>query len=152
VFSFFRKGGINNTTPTEHGSIEKYIEIVRNNPERELVQEIRELRLAGNEQYKILKQSASYCTPSCFIKERDLSDTNFDQNFIEFSGFIYFDIDLKFENQLNDAKAYKQYFINTYGKYVTTVALSISGGGISVLVKVSNDIKSKMNTKRPGIY
>jgi hypothetical protein len=142
LFSFFRNGGIRNAIPTDHSSIDRYIEIVRNNPERDLVLEIRKLRLAGNESYIVRKESASYCTPSCQLKYKKLSNHHFRQNFIQYSGYFYFDFDLVFEDQLNDVKAFKQYFIEKYGDYVTTVALSISGGGISVLLKVPIEINS----------
>jgi hypothetical protein len=140
-FSFFLLGGIRNAIPTDHGSIDRYIETVRNNPERDLILEIRKKRLAG-EEYKVLKDRASYCTPSCYVKERALSELNFNKNFIEYSGYFYFDFDLVFEDQLNDVRAFKQYFIEKYGDYVTTVAISISGGGISVLLKAPIEINS----------
>lgn len=142
AFSFFLFGGIRNPFPTEHSSICRYIEIVRNNPERILIRDIRKLRLDGSDQYKILKDTASYCTPSCELKYKKLSNHHFKKNFNGFSGYFYFDFDLVFEDQYNDVRAFKQYFIEKYGDYVTTVAISISGGGISVLLKVPVEINS----------
>lgn len=142
MFSFFRGGGILNTIPTDHGSIDRYVEVVKNNPEIDLIKEIRALRLAGNDDFKVRKRDLSYCTPNCFVKKRALSDLNFDKHFIEFSGYFYFDFDMKFEDQLNGVRAYKQYFIEKYGEYVTTVAFSASGGGISTLLKVPIQINS----------
>lgn len=142
AFSFFLLGGIKNAFPTEHSSINRYIDFVRNNPERALIRDIRKLRLAGNDHYKILKNTASYCTPSCQLKYKNLSNHHFKRNFIEFSGYFYFDFDLVFEDQHNDVRAFKQYFIEKYGDYVTTVAISISGGGITVLLNVPIEINS----------
>ena len=140
MISFFRGGGILNTIPTEHGSIERYIEIVRNNPEIDLINIIRELRLAGNQKFKVRKRNSSYCTPNCFVKRRDLDESVFDTNFIDYSGYFYFDFDVESEEQLKDVKVYKQNFIKKYGDYVSTVAISISGGGITALLKVSIQI------------
>ena len=131
MFSLF-DGGITETKCSRFIGFNDLIQKIRDNPNADKIALIRNLRKNGNEYYKVLKSELPNVTPSCIIKVRNLEDDQFKQNFLQFSNYLYFDID-----KLN-AEDYKSYFINRYGHLVSMVCLSSSGGGIAVLFKVKN--------------
>ena len=133
MFSYF-KTGITDTNPEKIIDLPTLIKIIKNNPERSLIEWIRVLRTNGNdEEYKELKKTLPYITPNCIVGYRSLKDDNFERNFIAPSRYIYFDID-------TPGDEYKQYIINKYGHQLSVVCKSSSGGGVSLLFKVSNTI------------
>jgi hypothetical protein len=132
MFSLF-KDGITDTSYSRHIDLPALVKMIRENPLREKIETIRSLRRNNDDYYKKLKSELPNITPVCMVKERNLKN-DFDKNFIQFSQFLYFDFDK------SNASEFKEYFINRYGKIVSVVCLSSSGGGISVLVKVKNTI------------
>jgi hypothetical protein len=133
LFSYF-KNGITDTHPEKIIDLPALIKFIKNNPEKILIEWIRFLRTNGNdEEYKKLKRTLPYITPNCMVSNRRLSGDDFDKNFHSFNQYIYFDIDISGEE-------YKQSIITKYGHQVTMVCKSSSGGGISILFKVSNTI------------
>jgi hypothetical protein len=58
------------------------------------------------------------------------------------SGYIYLDID-----GLEDVRAYKKEFIQQYGELVAMVSLSSGGKGLSILVRISENIESPQHFK-----
>lgn len=134
MFSYFHDG-ITETNCTRYIDLQGLVSITKNNPEAEKISEIRNMRLNGADlDYKLLKSQLSYITPNCMLKKRSLDGENFNVNFIQSSGYIYFDFDV------NNADEYKQYFIEKYGRLVSFVCLSSSKGGIAVLFKIKNPI------------
>lgn len=133
MFSCFEKG-IKDTTHPKFIDFQELIRIIRNNPYADKIETIRNLRKNGDDYYKSLKSELPNITPNCMVKIRNLDAEHFDENFMQFSQYLYYDID-----KLNPEE-YKNYFINRYGKLASMVCLSSSGGGISVLLKVKNII------------
>ena len=133
MFSRFEKG-IKDISCSKFIDLSELIRIIRNNPNTEKIETIRNLRKNGDDYYKSLKAELPYITPNCMVKIRNLDAEHFDENFMQFSQYLYYDID-----KLNPEE-YKNYFINRYGKLASMVCLSSSGGGISVLFKVKNTI------------
>ena len=133
MFSYF-DGGIRNTVDSQPLDFLSLIRIIKSNPNADKISSIRDLRKQGDVSYKALKSKLPYITPNCMVRTRSLKGRNYDQNFISFSGYLYFDFDT-----LN-AKEFKDYFIRRYGHLATMVCLSSSGGGISVLFKIKNTI------------
>jgi hypothetical protein len=131
MFSLF-VSGITDTKCSKFIGFNDLNQIIRNNPNADKIAVIRNLRKNGDDYYKELKSELPHVTPSCMTKVRNLDNDQFDQNFIQFSQYLYFDIDKW------NAEEYKSYFINQYGHLVSMVCLSSSGGGISVLFKVKN--------------
>lgn len=133
MFSRFEKG-IRDIKCSKFIGLPELIRNIRNNPDADKIETIRNLRKDGNEKYKILKSELPYITPGCMVTIRNLDETQFDQNFLQFSQYLYYDIDI------SGAEEYKSSFINKYGHLASLICMSVSGGGISVLFKVKNTI------------
>lgn len=131
-FSYFQNG-IKDTNPLKTINIDQLVELIKNNPKKDIIKSIHSLRSIGDSHYKVLKEKLPHITPNSIVRAKKLSGNYFIENFISFSNYIYFDIDTDIEN-------YKEHIINTYGNQITLVCKSSSGGGISILVKVSNQL------------
>lgn len=116
-----------------------YVRMVMDEKLVKVFNNIRRLRANGNNEYKKLKKNLPYITPSVILKKRKL-ETPFEvqENLIQFTGFFYFDID-KFPEDYT-VYSYKDYIISRYGHIVSFVCLSSSLGGVSILIKVSNEV------------
>jgi transcriptional regulator with XRE-family HTH domain len=135
MFSYFEKG-ITNLIPSKTIDLAQLVKLIKTNPKQSLVNEIRELRLKGDQTYKKKKTFLNYITPNCSVKKRSLKEEeDYTKNFIASSSYIYFDFD-----DVVNAKEYKEYFISKYGHLVSLVCLSSGAGGISVLFKITNII------------
>ncbi len=134
-FSYFQNG-IKDTKPLKTINIDQLVELIKNNPKKDIIKDILQLRSSGDKYYKVLKEKLPNITPNCSVHAKKLSGDSFNENFISFSNYIYFDIDTDIEN-------YKDYIINTYGHLITLVCKSSSGGGISILIKVSNQLSQE---------
>lgn len=132
MFSIF-KNGIKNIYPDKQPIfISDLAKLIRNNPDAETINRIRQLRMNSDLNYKKLKQDLIYITPNCMVKKRSIgSSSDFDSNFISFSKYIYFDFDV------SDAIEFKQQFVQKYKDILTLVCISSGAGGISVLIKVN---------------
>lgn len=137
MFSYFQKG-IKDTNPVKSIDISQLIKIIKDNPEKSKIDWIRVLRKQGNQEYKKLKDELPNITPNCMVKYRALKEEKFDLNFITSSSYIYFDID-----GVEDIDSSKKEFIEKYGHQVTMVCKSSSCGGLSILFKITNTIKSE---------
>jgi hypothetical protein len=135
MFSIF-KNGITKIYPEKQPIIlSDLAKLIRNNPAALTINQIRQMRKNGDQTYKELKRDLAYITPNCVIKKRSLKDgSEYDTNFLNFSGYIYFDFDV------TNAYEFKQQFIQKYKHIVSLVCISSGGGGISVLVKVNIDL------------
>jgi hypothetical protein len=133
MFSLF-ENGIKDTKCSKFIGFSDLVRIIRNNPNAGKIETIRNLRKNGDEYYKTLKSELPNITPTCLVRERNLEEDNFDRNFIQFSQYLYFDIDKW------NTEEYKCYFIKKYGNSAALICLSSSGGGLSVLFKVKNII------------
>jgi len=135
MFSYFEKGIIN-LIPSKTIDLGQLVKLIKTNPKQSLVNEIRELRLKGDQTYKKKKTFLNYITPNCSVKKRSLKEEeDYTKNFIAPSSYIYFDFD-----DVVNAQEYKHYFISKYGHLVSLVCLSSGAGGISVLFKITNII------------
>jgi len=85
--------------------------------------------------YKKLKKTLNYITPNCVVHSRKLEGAYFERNFIQPSGYIYFDFDVR-----SNVNQFKSSFIKKYGHLASMICLSSSAGGISVLFKLTNAI------------
>jgi len=131
-FSYF-ENGIKDINPKIQIDFPQLIQIIKKNPKRSLIDEIRLLRSNGDDYYKILKNTLPNISPFCVVKKRKLSEGEFDTNFVTFSQYIYIDID-------KPGIEYKNYIIQRYGHLISMVCVSCSGGGVSILFKISNVI------------
>lgn len=136
MFSFFRNG-IKQTTPNKIIDLPSLVKQIKHNPQKDLIEKIRTLRKLQDQSYKILKEQLSYITPSCLLKTRKLETTVFNDNFISFSGYLYYDIDD--DSNVNELK---DKIIRAYHDVISLVSISSSAGGILILVKISNTISS----------
>jgi hypothetical protein len=133
VFSIFTS--IKNAIPEKSIDFPSLIKLIRNNPQKDLINTIRDLRKHDKE-YKTRKRELFNITPNCIVTYRSLkTDNEFENNFKQFSQFVYLDID-----GVKDVEEYKNYFINKYGNIVSLVSLSASLGGLNILIRVSNTI------------
>ena len=132
-------GGVEKTKKDEVIDLSTLARGIKNNPEKDKILEIRDLRKNnvldkhGNKLFKIKKKKLSIITTNAVVNRRSLKDAvDFQQNFICPSGFIYFDLDLK---DIKDTPTLKADFIKKFGDKVSLVSYSSSMGGISVFVK-----------------
>ncbi len=129
MFSYFH-GKVNETTPSKKISIEALVkEIKKDNPK---IQEIRNLDSSSPDYTKTkdrLKRKLSYITPHCIVSQRN------DDDIIDFTGYLYFDID-----RLENAIEYKAELIDQYKDAISMICLSSSGRGLSILIKIENEI------------
>lgn len=103
MFSFFNDG-ITQTIPTKVIDLTSVVQLVKNNPNKDRISEIRELRANNNQEYKIEKKKLPIITVNAIVKKRGFDNP---EN-VEFqSGYIYFDID---KNTLEEVKNLKQEF------------------------------------------
>jgi hypothetical protein len=140
MFSCF-DGGITDTKCSKFIGFNELVHIIRKNPDAHKIENIRALRKKDDKNYKTLKSKLPYITPNCMIRVRNLEGDKFDQNFIQFSQFLYFDIDIP------NPEEYKTNFIERYGHQAALICISSSGGGISVLFRVKNIITKENFTE-----
>lgn len=135
MFSIF-KNGIKNIYPENRPiMLSDLAKLIRNNPAADTINQIRQLRENGDQTYKESKRTLAYITPNCVLKKRSLTgDLEYNDNFLYFSGHIYFDFDVP------NAIEFKREFIQKYNHIVSLVCISSGGGGISVLVKVNVEL------------
>ena len=67
MFSYFEKG-ITNLIPSKTIDLAQLVKLIKTNPKQSLVNEIRELRLKGDQTYKKKKTFLNYITPNCSVK------------------------------------------------------------------------------------
>ena len=135
MFSYFEKG-ITNLIPSKTIDLAQLVKLIKTNPKQSLVNEIRELRLKGDQTYKKKKTFLNYITPNCSVKKRSLKeDEDYTKNFIAPSSYIYFDFD-----GIDNPQKHKEYFISKYGHLISLVCISSGAGGISVLFKLTNTV------------
>ena len=131
-YSYF-ENGIKDVNPKKNIDFPQLIKLIRNNPKQSLIEQIRMLRLNGDDYYKTLKDTLPNITPNCIVSKRSLKGNKIDINLKVFSQYIYFDID---EPRVD----YKNYIIEKYGHLISMVCTSSSAGGVSLLFKITNQI------------
>jgi hypothetical protein len=134
MFSYFN-GGIKNIYPKRHIDLPTLVRLIKNNPEKFKIEKVRELRRTGMD-YSSPKSYLPYITPNCLVKIRNVKES--DYNLITPSSYIYFDID-----EYPNSQKLKDRFILEYGHIASLICISCSGGGISILFKVSNLLKNE---------
>jgi hypothetical protein len=134
MFSLF-KGGIQDKFLNRHIDLPSLVKLIKNNPESLKIEKVRELRRSVKD-YDKLKKSLPNITPNCLLKVRKFKDAEY--NLIAPSSYIYFDID-----DYPNSQTLKDRFIEEYGHLASLICISCSGGGISVLFKVSNILKNE---------
>jgi hypothetical protein len=134
MFSYFN-GGIKNIYPKRHIDLPSLVRLIKNNPEKLKIEKVRELRRTGMD-YSTSKSYLPYITPNCLVRIRKLKDSDF--NLMTPSSYIYIDID-----DYSNSQKLKDRFIVEYGHLASLICVSCSGGGISILFKVSNLLKTE---------
>ncbi|MEY3590144.1 MAG: hypothetical protein RLZZ466_664 [Bacteroidota bacterium] len=134
MFSYF-DGGITVIYPKKHIDLPTLVRLIKSNPEKFKIEKVRELRRLGKD-YGMLKEKLPYITPNCLLKVRKLKGAEY--NLIAPSSYIYIDID----DYLNSQNL-KDRFIKEYGHLASLICISCSNGGISILFKISNHLKSE---------
>jgi len=137
MISYFQNG-ITDIHPSKDLDLPQLVRLIKTNPQKDLIEKIRTLRFSGDKSdYKILKKQLPYATPNCKLRVRSLNKNSDDieKNLISFTQYLYVDIDVD-----GDVEQYKKYFIAKYGHLALLVCKSCSGGGISVLFRITNTI------------
>ena len=140
-FSYF-KNGITDVLPCKILDFDSYADLILNNPDDPIISQIRKLRFDGNESYRKIKSQQHYITPHSILKYRKLEGIYFDKNFIDFSGYIFYDLDLDLKSSSYSVDEYKLYLIEKYSDVAAIIAKSISGGGITICFKIKNRIET----------
>lgn len=136
MFSYF-ENGILNVREFKNISIEKLIRLVKEyNPAIERIRSLDINDVDYDNKKRKLKSKLSYITPNCTVTYRD------DKNIDKFSGYTYFDIDNKGKifNSREEVLLYKTELIEKYKDVIKLICISSSGYGLSILVKVENEI------------
>lgn len=137
MFSYFQK--ITKTIPTKEIDLQELVEIIKNNPERSFIEYLRKLKKVNRRLYKEKRKRLPNITPNCIVRERNLEENeDFLKNFILSSGYIYYDLD-----NIPDVEHHKKELIEKYGNLISLISISTGGDGLSILVKVSNNISTK---------
>lgn len=137
-FSHF-KNGIKDPVPVGIMNFNDLANYILANPNASTIDEIRRLRLQGNVLYRKIKEEQQNFTPHCMLKYRKLEGHFFERNFIDFSGYIFYDLDLG--DRLDEVDSYIKYLISKYGYLASIICKSISGGGATIGFKIKNRIK-----------
>lgn len=138
MFSFFLNG-INDLKLYRIIDLKEYAEYLQDTSNIQLINEIRTLRINGDESYKSKKRLLPYITPHSILNFRDLgSEENIKKNFVQFSNYIFLDIDTIPES--HSITSYKNYILSEYKNVCSLVCYSASMQGVTILVKVSNKI------------
>ena len=140
MFSYSSKPLRKSSQIEENIDFSKLIRLIRNHPHKDIVFESTTLRQEGRDvECGILKKSKlPWLTPNCIVKKRLLNNENdFIQNFIHSSGYIYFDID-----DLSEITS-KEEFISNYGHITSLISKSVTGRGISLLIRINRKIETK---------
>lgn len=133
MFSKF-EGGIGNIIPkTKPMSIMELVDLIKNYPDAEKINKIRNLRKEGNQYFKVLKRTLTNVTPNCVVKKRDLKKNR--NNFLYHSDYVFLDYD-----GMSDSYDFKNNFIKKYSNKIALTCISSSANGISVLVRVNADL------------
>lgn len=142
MFSYYNDG-ITDINPKKTIDLPGLVKIIKQNPNQLKIEKIRWLKSQDDDEYKQLKRSLSYITPNCILRKRSLDGDKFNKNFIQSSGYIYFDID-----NLSNVLEKKEEFIKKYGNSVSLVSISSGGDGLSVLFRITNLINNQEQFKQ----
>ncbi|GAA4465461.1 hypothetical protein GCM10023093_17670 [Nemorincola caseinilytica] len=130
MFSYF-KSGIKDRIPSKKISIEALVKEIKanNNPTIQSIRGLDVNHVDYEATKKKLKEHLPYITPNCTVSKRN------DESIIEFSGYMYFDID-----DVENASEYKAQLIEQYKDHISLMCISSSGRGLSFFVKIENEI------------
>ena len=140
MFSYSSKPLIGSSVIEENIDFSKLVRLIRNHPNKDIVFESTTLRQEGRdvECRNLKKSKLPWLTPNCIVRKRLLdNESNFYQNFIHSSGFIYYDVDDFSEIFTKDE------FISQYGHITALITKSVTGRGISILVRINRKIETK---------
>jgi DNA-binding MarR family transcriptional regulator len=140
MFSYSSKPLKGSSEIEENIDFSKLVRLIRNHPNKDIVFESTTLRQEGRDvECRNLKNSKlPWLTPNCIVRKRLLdNEINFYQNFIHSSGFIYYDVD-----DLSEITS-KEEFISNYGHLTSLISKSVTGRGISILVRINRKIETK---------
>ena len=132
--------------PTKVIEINELIDIIKYNPYHRDYNHIRSLTKVDQE-YHELKKKLPRCHPNCLVTENSLKGDNFKRNYIQGSGYIYLDID-----SVNDIVSFKSDFINRYGSIAAMVCQSCGGNGLSIFIRINENIISHVHYKEVVTY
>lgn len=140
MFSFSDKG-ITNNNPTKTISFHQLIDFIKSPTNKDIYIQLHKLRRDGDDfgckEYK--KNNIPWITPNAVVRKKVLSnEDDFNQNFIQSSGYIYFDID----QIQGDIESYKNSLIFKYNSVACLISKSSTSRGISLLVRIREDITS----------
>ena len=96
MFSYSTKPLKGSSEIEENIDFSKLVRLIRNHPNKDIVFESTTLRKEGRdvECRNLKKSKLPWLTPNCIVKKRLLdNEINFNQNFIQSSGYIYYDVD-----------------------------------------------------------
>jgi hypothetical protein len=122
-------------------SFHELIEIIKNPSDKEKYHRLHELRKSGDleECRKFKQQKIPWITPNSMVRKRELKEqVDFETNFIQSSGYVYFDID----EVEGDIDSYKTYLVNQFGSIVALISKSSTQRGLSILVRINVLISS----------
>jgi DNA-binding MarR family transcriptional regulator len=133
--------------PITQPKIERFIsfdELIRKivSPDNiEIYHELHELKKTSTKEVcrDFKRRSLPWITPNAMLRYRSLANEGeFEKNFIQSSGYVYFDID----DVDGDVDEYKVQLVVNLGEHASLISKSSTGGGISILFRVNVSINS----------
>lgn len=113
-------------TVTDEISLRSLIGLIKFNPEQEKIKELQTL-VRGSEEYNEIKASLPCVKPHGTFKKYAITE-----NFVRFSGFLYFDIDSC------DVVKVKSQLIDKHSDKIFMLGKSVGGRGLFFYVRISN--------------
>ncbi len=140
MFSYSSKS-MDNNVPERTISFHQLVELIRNPEDKSKYSKLYELRSNGRDSdcRDFKNNNIHWITPNAVVRNKRLKEFNdFNRNFIMSSGYIYFDID----NIQGDVNCFKKNLIEEFGNVVSLISFSSSKRGVSLLIRIREDISS----------
>jgi hypothetical protein len=130
-------------------SFHELVNMIKHPSDIEKYIQLHHLKLTqSKEECRRFKQNhISWITPNVMVRKRELKEIeNFRLNFIQSSGYVYFDID----DVTGCIDEYKNNLIQKFGDLASLISKSSTNKGISILVRV--DVSANSNEEFEKLY
>jgi hypothetical protein len=121
-------------------SFHELVEMIKNPDDVNKYKHLHHLKLTQpqEESRKFKQNHIPWVTPNAMLRKRKLEMIeDFQLNFIQSTGYVYFDID-----NVEGVDEFKTSLISRFGNYVAIISKSSSNKGISILVRVNVSVNS----------
>jgi hypothetical protein len=111
-------------------------DLIKNNPSIDRIEYAQSLPINSKREYDEVKAALPSIMPNCIVRNASLLGDDFGRNFVQSSGYIYFDIDNLGSDEIAELKL-------KLANVATLISKSLSGRGVSILFKHSTNVLSQ---------